>query len=197
MGKPELIRIYADFNEGDKEDRVCLDTVGSLKDIEKYKAFLKDGLEVILYEASEFEVHGKLLFDENIWKAIPDWSTVRDYGQPSAEAKREGGAMSGKTAVHVEVTNIFLGGSASLGKTIQGSPAAVIEELKKLVETVTAGVKKLSVSEYCKLHNFAFAQETDDPVVTLKIMSGFYGGQHWISIKKVRWSDGSETDFLW
>lgn len=105
--------------------------------------------------------------------------------------------MLGKKATHVQVTNIFLGGTSTLGQRLQGTPQDVVEKLKQLVEAQHPGVAKLTLSEYCKLHNHAFAQVTDDPEVTLRIMSGFHGGQHWIKVERVKWDDGSETDYLW
>lgn len=105
--------------------------------------------------------------------------------------------MLGKKAVHVEVANIFLGGAADLGRKITGSPSAVVDELKKLVATVTPSVAKMSLSEFCQLHNFAFGHKCDDPEITLRIMSGFHGGQHWIDVEKVKWDDKTETDYLW
>lgn len=71
-----MLRIYADFNSIDEQGRVNLNTVGSLEDVERHKAELREGLEVILYMTGELETRGVLVFD-GIWKAIPDWSTVR------------------------------------------------------------------------------------------------------------------------
>jgi hypothetical protein len=34
-------------------------------------------LDVVLDMRGEFEVIGKLVFDEGTWKGIPDWSTIR------------------------------------------------------------------------------------------------------------------------
>lgn len=73
-----MIRIYADFNSTDEQDRVRLSTVGSLKDIELHRSQLKEGLKVILYMTNEFEVRGTLTFDR-IWRGIPDWTTIRHY----------------------------------------------------------------------------------------------------------------------
>jgi len=105
--------------------------------------------------------------------------------------------MLGKKVVWLEVTNIFLGGMASVGMKISGSPAHVVTELKKIVATITPAAEKMTLSEYCKLHNFAFGQETDDPEVTLRIMSGYHGGQKWIKATRVKWDDSTETDYLW
>lgn len=73
-----MIRIYADFNSTDEQDRVTLNTVGSLKDIELHRPQLKEGLEVILYMTDEFEVRGTLTFDQ-IWRGIPNWDTIHHY----------------------------------------------------------------------------------------------------------------------
>jgi len=75
-----MIRIFADFNCQDEQGRVMLDTVGSLEDIEKHRAVLKEGMEVILYTPGDFEVRGTLTFDK-IWLGIPDLSTNR-YENP-------------------------------------------------------------------------------------------------------------------
>lgn len=74
----EMIRIYADFNCQDEQGRVRLSTVGSRKDIERHRASLKEGMEVILYTPGDFEVHGTLTFD-GIWLGIPDFATIRYY----------------------------------------------------------------------------------------------------------------------
>jgi hypothetical protein len=65
-----MLRIYADFNSTDEDGRVNLNTVGSLRDIEKHRAELRDGLSVVLTMTHELEVVGTLVFD-GIWKGIP------------------------------------------------------------------------------------------------------------------------------
>src|SRR3989344_8956132 len=74
----QMIRIYADFNSKDERGRVRLSTAGSRKDIERHRASLKEGLEVILYMADDCEVRGALTYD-GIWLGIPDWNTIRHY----------------------------------------------------------------------------------------------------------------------
>jgi hypothetical protein len=71
-----MIRIYADFNSRDERGRVRLSAAGSLKDIERHRTHLKEGLKVILYETGEFEVEGTLTFDQ-IWLGVPDFNTIR------------------------------------------------------------------------------------------------------------------------
>lgn len=71
----ERIRIYADFNSCDEQGRVMLNTVGSLRDLEKHKAVIREGAHVVFYAPGEFEVSGTIMFEE-IWKGVPDWSTI-------------------------------------------------------------------------------------------------------------------------
>ena len=78
-----MIRIYADFNSCDKQGRVRLNTVGSLKDIKQYENVLKEGMRVLLYMKDEFEVYGTLVF-EDIWLGIPDFGTIRYYNLDDA-----------------------------------------------------------------------------------------------------------------
>lgn len=73
-----MIRIFADFNCQDEQGRVRLNTVGSRKDIERHRASLREGMEVILYTPGEFEVRGTLTFDV-IWLGIPDLDTIYYY----------------------------------------------------------------------------------------------------------------------
>jgi hypothetical protein len=70
-----MIKIYADFNSCDDQGRVMLNTVGSLRDLERHKKVLAAGMQAIFYAPGEFEVHGTLVF-EGIWIGIPDWSTI-------------------------------------------------------------------------------------------------------------------------
>ena len=71
-----MLRIYADFNTCDEQGRVCLNTVGSLRDIDAHRAELHEGERVLLYVPDDFEVEGTLEFDR-IWLASPDLSTLR------------------------------------------------------------------------------------------------------------------------
>ncbi len=75
-----MIRIYADFNHRDEHGNVLLDTVGSLADIAEHEPALTEGMVVLLVDA-ELEVEGTLLFDE-VWRAVPDFETVRHLDGP-------------------------------------------------------------------------------------------------------------------
>ena len=73
-----MLRIYADFNCIDVNDRVLLHTVGSLEDLRNIQdrgEEILEGMRVILYMTAEFEVQATLVF-EKIWMGIPDWSTI-------------------------------------------------------------------------------------------------------------------------
>jgi len=61
-----------------KNDRVCLNTIGALKDIEKYVQLLTPGMKVILYE-DEFELEASLELDDGEWLGKPDMSTIKYY----------------------------------------------------------------------------------------------------------------------
>jgi len=71
-----VIRIYADYNARDEQGRIVLNTAGSLKDIEKYRDEIREGMEVALNVQDEFEVNARLTFDE-VWLAIPDMTSIR------------------------------------------------------------------------------------------------------------------------
>lgn len=69
------VRIYADFNSTDETGRVW----GLLEaDLENQRHLLADGLKVILHMDEGFEIVGTLVFENNSWLAIPDWTTLRD-----------------------------------------------------------------------------------------------------------------------
>ena len=74
-----MIKILADFNNKDEQGRVCLDTMGALKDIAVHKSELTEGMEVLLYERGDFEVRAKLIFDLGLWKGVPLMDTLRYY----------------------------------------------------------------------------------------------------------------------
>jgi hypothetical protein len=70
MDKP---KIYADFNNLDKEGRLRLITSGSLEDICNQKTELFPGMNIIVYD-DEFSIDGEVAFsaDEEIWVAKID-----------------------------------------------------------------------------------------------------------------------------
>ena len=71
-----MIKIYADFNNCDEHGAVRLNGVGSLIDVEKYRGILAEGIDVLLYMTDEFEVTGKLVIDDGVWKGVTNWETI-------------------------------------------------------------------------------------------------------------------------
>ena len=76
-----MIRIYADENDKDEQNRYLLHIRGSREDIEKYGDEIKEGVEVTLVEVTlnvqdEFEVKARLTFDK-VWRAVPDMASIR------------------------------------------------------------------------------------------------------------------------
>lgn len=76
------IRIYADFNNSEKNGKVRLNTNGSLSDLFKVKHKIHRDMVVWLYD-EEFEVETKLEYDEKwkVWLGEPDWSTLRYFSE--------------------------------------------------------------------------------------------------------------------
>jgi hypothetical protein len=72
------IRLFADFNNRDASDRVCLNTVGSKDDMAKASVAFCEGMEVILYD-DEIEVNAQLEKEKSSgeWIGLIDWSTRR------------------------------------------------------------------------------------------------------------------------
>lgn len=72
------IHLYADFNNSREDDKVRLNTIGSLGDIEKHKGQLHEGDRVMLSD-TEIEVEADLERDpeSGIWLGVPDWTTLR------------------------------------------------------------------------------------------------------------------------
>jgi hypothetical protein len=80
-----MIRIYADFNSQDDQGRVILNTVGSIEDLKRHEHELSEGTEVLLY-MDDVELHGTLVFEEDVWMGLPDFDTIRHL-TPEDESK--------------------------------------------------------------------------------------------------------------
>jgi len=67
-------KIFADFNNADKEGRVRLNCQGSISDIERLGVELFEGKEILLTNEEEFNTKGMVQFstEENIWVAKID-----------------------------------------------------------------------------------------------------------------------------
>src|SRR5437870_13513315 len=73
------IRIWADFHARDQDGRVFLTNVGSRKDLARYRAALRPGVRVVLYDSSQ-EAEGTLELREGSWLAEVDRATFKPTG---------------------------------------------------------------------------------------------------------------------
>jgi hypothetical protein len=69
-----LLKIFADFNNSDRDGRVRLNTVGALNDIKRLNIQFEKGLEILLDDHEGLATHGTVEFsnEENIWVAKID-----------------------------------------------------------------------------------------------------------------------------
>jgi hypothetical protein len=72
-----MIKIYADFNAQDADKRVRLNTNGSLAEVKRLETELRDGATVELYSEENIAVTARLLYEDGIWLAAPDWNTLK------------------------------------------------------------------------------------------------------------------------
>ena len=72
------IKIFADFNNADKERRIRLNTAGTMNDLKIKDIKLIPGLEVLLDDDGGLITSGAVQFSEqeNIWVAKIDWSEL-------------------------------------------------------------------------------------------------------------------------
>jgi hypothetical protein len=73
-----LHRIFVDFNNGDPEGRIRLNTNQTFKDIDNMNITLVHGMQVILYDYDGLETAGIMEFSgsEKIWVARIDWDKL-------------------------------------------------------------------------------------------------------------------------
>lgn len=78
MEMETLPKIFADFNNADRQGRVRLNTKGTFDDLEKLNVKLKPGLEIILNDNDELEAKGIVEHsnEEKIWVARIDWNKI-------------------------------------------------------------------------------------------------------------------------
>lgn len=71
-------KIFADFNNADKEGSVRLNCHGSIRDIERFGVELFEGKEILLIDEDGLEASGILHFstEENIWVAKISWNKL-------------------------------------------------------------------------------------------------------------------------
>jgi hypothetical protein len=75
----KLESIFVDFQNGDKEGRIRLNTVGTFRDIKEKNIHLRNGLELLLDDRDGLSTPGIVEFskEENIWVAKIDWNLFK------------------------------------------------------------------------------------------------------------------------
>jgi hypothetical protein len=75
----QLPRVFVDFNNSDQQGRVRLNTVGTVKDLNRLGIVLRDSIDIILYSL-ELETRGIVAYspEEGLWVAKIDWNDVRE-----------------------------------------------------------------------------------------------------------------------
>ena len=76
----DIPKIFADFNNADKNGKVRLNTSGSLKDIQRLQIDLKEGMEILLDDQDGLVTMGQLGYseEEKIWVAEINWDNFKD-----------------------------------------------------------------------------------------------------------------------
>lgn len=80
MTEPEqLPKIFVDFNNCDRQGRVRLNCVGTLRDIDRLGIVLREGLEILL-SSYELEAGGLATYsqEEGLWVAQFDLNKIRE-----------------------------------------------------------------------------------------------------------------------
>ena len=77
---PTEIKLFADFQNADKQGRVRLNTKGTFDDLSKHNIILKPGLEVLLNDGDNLAVKGVVEYSEGekIWVARIDWNKISE-----------------------------------------------------------------------------------------------------------------------
>jgi hypothetical protein len=93
-------RLYADFQNLDDENRIRLNTVGTLRDLSRLGIELAVGMEITLYtdDADESGQPDDLMVDatvqyssnDNNWVAAADWSSLRHASEDAIPTDRNG-----------------------------------------------------------------------------------------------------------
>jgi hypothetical protein len=72
-------KVYADFQNADRQGRVRLNCVGTVEDLAQHQIILREGLILTLY-SEELEVEGRVHYstEEHLWVAAIDWEAIRE-----------------------------------------------------------------------------------------------------------------------
>ena len=70
-------RLFVDFNNSDPLGRVRLNTVGTLKDLNRLGIILREGARIVL-SSLELEADGIVTYskEEGLWVAMVDWDKI-------------------------------------------------------------------------------------------------------------------------
>ena len=72
-------KVFVDFNNADPQGRIRLNTVGTIRDLDRLGLVLKEGTEMLL-SCLELEAEGRATYseDEHIWVASINWDQIRE-----------------------------------------------------------------------------------------------------------------------
>jgi hypothetical protein len=72
-------KVFADFNNADKQGRIRLNTVGTIRDLDRLGIVLQEGAELLL-SCLELETEGHATYseDEHVWVASINWDQIRE-----------------------------------------------------------------------------------------------------------------------
>ena len=78
-------KVYADFQNADRQGRVRLNCVGTVEDLAQHRIFLQEELVLTLY-SEELEVEGRVHYsaEEHLWVAAIDWDAIREIAADSS-----------------------------------------------------------------------------------------------------------------
>ncbi len=79
VSQSQLPRVFADFNNSDRQGRVRLNTVGTIQDLSRLGIVLREGTGMILCN-TELEAEGASAYsnEEGLWVAVIDWNKIRE-----------------------------------------------------------------------------------------------------------------------
>jgi hypothetical protein len=72
-------KVFADFNNADQQGRIRLNTVGTIRDLDRLGIVLQEGAELLL-SCLELEAEGRATYSdhEHVWVASINWDQIRE-----------------------------------------------------------------------------------------------------------------------
>ena len=87
--EPDLIRLFADFQNATPSGRVRLNTVGTFKDIERLSIELKEGMQVVIEDRDSLIADATVRWEAGEgWVAEVDWDRIEDLDDARGVEKR-------------------------------------------------------------------------------------------------------------